>query len=222
MAGPYETETRQRLLDAAHEVFSESGYDGASIRQIVLKAGANVASVNYHFGGKDALYREVVEATMAKLTEDLGTIMEQSEPGSAPHAVIRNFAKQRLKQGALRKRLFPPRLIGWEIVSPKLNVRNLFEKRFPKLEEKLLVLLSPLFTPDTPHARKVLIARWFFSNTMPPPPVGMALQSMLGPDPDAEELDRAVGHLADAVLAGLKVLAGQSDEADGAAETAPE
>ena len=52
-------ETRERLLDAACTVFAAKGFQDASIAEICDHAGANVAAVNYHFGGKDALYVEV-------------------------------------------------------------------------------------------------------------------------------------------------------------------
>lgn len=52
--------TRQRLLDAAAQVFSDKGFHVATIREISAIAGANVAAVNYHFGDKEGLYREVL------------------------------------------------------------------------------------------------------------------------------------------------------------------
>jgi AcrR family transcriptional regulator len=52
-------ETRQRLLQAACKVFAEKGYHDASVAEICRRGQANVAAVNYHFGGKDALYAEV-------------------------------------------------------------------------------------------------------------------------------------------------------------------
>jgi len=52
-------ETRERLLDTACSVFAEKGFQDASVAEICERAGANVAAVNYHFGGKDALYAEV-------------------------------------------------------------------------------------------------------------------------------------------------------------------
>lgn len=52
-------QTRARLLQAASRVFARSGYHDASVAAICRSAGANVAAVNYHFGGKDALYAEV-------------------------------------------------------------------------------------------------------------------------------------------------------------------
>lgn len=48
--------TEVRLLEAAAQVFAERGYDGATVREVVRRARANVAAVNYHYGGKQALY----------------------------------------------------------------------------------------------------------------------------------------------------------------------
>ena len=51
-----EDPTRLRLLEAASAVFAEQGYRAATVREICQRAGANVAAVNYHFGGKEGLY----------------------------------------------------------------------------------------------------------------------------------------------------------------------
>ncbi len=53
--------TKQKLIQAALELFGEHGYDAASVRDICEKAGVNNASVNYHFGDKRSLYRAVLE-----------------------------------------------------------------------------------------------------------------------------------------------------------------
>jgi len=52
--------TRQRLLEAATRLFADSGYKGASVRDICNLAGANPGAVSYHFGGKRQLYRSVL------------------------------------------------------------------------------------------------------------------------------------------------------------------
>lgn len=56
-----EVDTRQRLLEVACEVFIEHGYKAAKIRDIVQRANANLAAINYHFGGKEGLYTAVIE-----------------------------------------------------------------------------------------------------------------------------------------------------------------
>jgi AcrR family transcriptional regulator len=52
--------TRQRLLEAAGEIFAEQGFRKATVRDICARADANVASVKYHFGDKEKLYSEIL------------------------------------------------------------------------------------------------------------------------------------------------------------------
>jgi TetR/AcrR family transcriptional regulator, regulator of cefoperazone and chloramphenicol sensitivity len=56
---PLNNEVIERLLDAAEVHFSEKGYQAASIRDLTADANCNVAAVNYHFGNKENLYRQV-------------------------------------------------------------------------------------------------------------------------------------------------------------------
>ena len=51
---------RNKVLEAAGEVFAQKGFKAATIREICSLAGMNLASVNYYFGDKDGLYREVI------------------------------------------------------------------------------------------------------------------------------------------------------------------
>ena len=59
--------TPGRILDAAEALFACHGIDGTSMRLITSRAGANLAAVNYHFGGKDGLVRAVFQRRLAEL-----------------------------------------------------------------------------------------------------------------------------------------------------------
>ncbi len=59
-------QTRARLIEAAREVFSQNGFQGATVREICRRAEANVAAVNYHFGSKDGLLAEALNFTGLK------------------------------------------------------------------------------------------------------------------------------------------------------------
>ncbi|MDZ4771760.1 MAG: CerR family C-terminal domain-containing protein [Planctomycetota bacterium] len=56
--------TRDRLLDAAADIFATSGFRAATVREICTRAAANIAAVHYHFGDKETLYREVLERVL--------------------------------------------------------------------------------------------------------------------------------------------------------------
>ena len=55
-------DTKTRILQAAVRLFGEHGLKGASIRDICSEADANIAAVNYYFGGKDPLYAQVIRS----------------------------------------------------------------------------------------------------------------------------------------------------------------
>lgn len=58
--------TRERLLDYAERLFAEKGYAAVSVREITAEADCNIASVNYHFGGKQKLYFTVFRERWAR------------------------------------------------------------------------------------------------------------------------------------------------------------
>lgn len=64
-----EIDTRQRILDAAELLFTEYGLDATTLRQITSAAEVNLAAVNYHFGSKEELIREVFRRRLTWLNQ---------------------------------------------------------------------------------------------------------------------------------------------------------
>ncbi len=76
--------TRQRLIQAATRLFADSGFRGASVRDICNLAGANPGAVSYHFGGKRQLYRSVLrQAADAVAAMSPETDAGETENGTA-------------------------------------------------------------------------------------------------------------------------------------------
>ena len=74
---------KERLLDAAEELFAAKGFDGTSIRDLTARAKCNLAAVNYHFGSKEQLYRNVFERKMNALRDvRIGAIENVMSRGS--------------------------------------------------------------------------------------------------------------------------------------------
>ena len=61
--------TRLTLLDAARDVFAQSGFAEANIADVVSRAGASVGSLYHHFGGKADLYLALFEDYQARQEE---------------------------------------------------------------------------------------------------------------------------------------------------------
>lgn len=64
-------DSRERLVRAASALFAARGFEGASTREIAARAGLNQGLIRYHFGGKDALWREVVDRGLGLLADEL-------------------------------------------------------------------------------------------------------------------------------------------------------
>ncbi|CAM2916818.1 TetR family transcriptional regulator [Paenibacillus sediminis] len=56
-----ESDIKYRILFAAKKLFAKQGFDATTVRQICEEAGANVALVSYHFGGKNNVFSAIFE-----------------------------------------------------------------------------------------------------------------------------------------------------------------
>ncbi|WP_171056457.1 TetR/AcrR family transcriptional regulator [Paenibacillus sinopodophylli] len=56
-----DTDIKVRILLAAKKLFAKHGFEKTTVRQICEEAGANVALVSYHFGGKENMFGALFE-----------------------------------------------------------------------------------------------------------------------------------------------------------------
>lgn len=82
-------DTRTKLIDAAGQVFAESGFQAATVREICARAGVNIALVNYHFGDKLELYTEVLRHSVG--ASGNGIISRALASTAPPEAAFREL-----------------------------------------------------------------------------------------------------------------------------------
>jgi len=71
--------TKERLLDTAEWLFAMEGIQATSLRDITVKAHANLAAVNYHFGTKDKLTEAVFARRLIPLNRERLRLLDEAE-----------------------------------------------------------------------------------------------------------------------------------------------
>lgn len=77
-----QSETVERILDAAEQLFAERGFAETSLRLITSKAGVNLAAVNYHFGSKKSLIQAVFSRFLEPFCASLERALDQRKEAS--------------------------------------------------------------------------------------------------------------------------------------------
>jgi AcrR family transcriptional regulator len=198
--------TRERIMRAAERLFAESGYDGTSIRAIVAKAKVNQAAINYHFDGKDGLYREVLRVAFRALTEHQLAHAEELKSMSREEA-LSQFVRRQLQPLLGRDEYSRHmRIFNWETVQPTTVFRNLVaEEAAPFLG--LAAELVRRFLPDADQRTITVAAVWLLGQCsvfvrnreqLAEPPVGLMVDEAA-----IEWLSATISHW---VTAGLRPL----------------
>lgn len=79
---------RDKLLQGAVDCLQERGYGNTSSRDIAKAAGANLASINYHFGSKEALLNDALGLCFATWNQRVQQAFDQST-ATSPYEQIR-------------------------------------------------------------------------------------------------------------------------------------
>lgn len=147
-AGPAVDGVPGRLLAAASEVFAEKGYDGATVRDVVARAGTNLNSINYHFGGKEQLYAAVMRYQAELAEKAHPRRAARAEPASPREALA--VAVEDLLSWLLDPDSLLPALYARELVHPSsaFNLANVGSSQHQALQEAVKALLGPKAAAD--------------------------------------------------------------------------
>ncbi len=154
-------DTRDRILDVAERLFMENGYEATSMRLITGAAEVNLAAVNYHFGSKEALLREVFRRRLAWLNDQrlqaLDKLEAQADGGPLkPSQILEAFFGTLLRMGedeALGGMTFL-RLLGRTLTDPAEFIRTFFAGEYAEVIDRYKRALFQAL-PDVPKAEIV-------------------------------------------------------------------
>jgi AcrR family transcriptional regulator len=198
-------ETRARLIRTAATLFAERGFTKVTVREICRASRANVAAVNYHFGDKAGLYREVVKTAIQTMRET-NELSQRAGEGESPEDQIRAFV-----------RIFVSRLID---TGPSAWIHKLMAREMEDPGEALDLVMKQVIQPRVDYLSKVTGAIMGLAPT--DPHVMRAITSLQGqcllfarsaPGPMAKawspiqrDVDGLVEHIAEFSLAGMKAV----------------
>jgi len=202
-------ETRDRLLDAACEVFAERGYHHATVGEICRRAGANQAAVNYHFGGKAALYIEAWKRAFERFMEpdplesDLASPKERLE--AYIHGIMRKFTEHTV-QGQIA------RLYLMELVHPTGLISEAWHELIEPRRRKLLRIIRAVMGKETTDETVLFCEMSILSQcrvllTVSPEDLEYFLERPLSPD----LVERLADHIVRFSLEGIRAV-GKGEE----------
>jgi AcrR family transcriptional regulator len=133
--------TREKILSISVRLFSENGFDGASMRAIADTAGVNLASMNYHFGSKVQLFEAAIQYAAAPINAErirqLDTL--EAAPGLPTVAqLVRAFVDVNIIGGDLAW----PQLIARIFAEPSSLSKSQFERLFSPTVQRFLQALQ--------------------------------------------------------------------------------
>lgn len=109
--------TRERILDAAEQVFAEKGLGAAPVRDIAARVGLNPASLYNHFVGKEELYEAVLDRGLTPVLEMMSDLMDGERTRDRDDLVIDRVVRHFAHSPNLAKLIHYETLAGGERIA---------------------------------------------------------------------------------------------------------
>ena len=203
-----QAKTRRLLLEAAGEVFAEVGFRSATVREICLRAGANIAAVNYHFGDKERLYAEVLRYSqtqaLTKYPPNLG-LKANAPAAEGLRAFVRSFLLRIFDEGPIA---WHGKLMSREMIEPTEALGALIEEKIrPQSDQLQKIVRALLGGKPSPELVRLcgcsVVSQCLFYHHCRP-----VVQKLFpGQKFDAAGIEQLAGHITQFSLAALQQLA---------------
>lgn len=126
-------DTKTRILDAAERLFSQDGFDAASLRTITAAAQVNLAAVNYHFHSKEALFSAVIERRARPINKRRLELLEAIPGKLNAERILDAFLRPAMERSAAELSCFRPLMARLHSVPLELHTRIIEENFAPTL-----------------------------------------------------------------------------------------
>jgi AcrR family transcriptional regulator len=202
-------ETRDRLLHASEQLFASRGFKDVTVRDIARAARANVAAVNYHFGDKQGLYREVLQVAIDAIRETNEAGRRAAE-GHPPAEQLRRYLSVFLRRVLNPEYETVHRLIQREIDHPTPAMDALVEQAARPRLEFLGAVVAELMECDPADPRVLRCVGSILAQTIiwvRKNPIAERLGFVFKPTPD--NIDMVARHITDFSVAGIRAVAAQ-------------
>jgi len=146
--------TQDRLLEAAVDVFGRHGFEAATTRAIAREAGVNIAAIPYYYSGKEGLYRAAVSFIVKKVQSQVAAVLEEIKVQSFRDAVSRDTAfalLEKLLEKIINFMVGSPQAprVARIILREQLYPSSAYEIIFNELLEPVLDSIAVLITAVT-------------------------------------------------------------------------
>ena len=197
---------RRQLLKVAERLFADRGFKRVTVRDICRDARANVASVNYHFGDKLGLYREVMQsATDAmRATNDLA---RQAGVGQSAEEQLRRYISIFVHRVLTPGNDTVHKLINREMNDPTPALDALVEQGVRPRVEYLSGLVAEMtgYAPSDQRVLRCIASIQAQVGAYLPNPIAARLGLIF--TPTKVHLDELADHIATFSLAGIRAVA---------------
>jgi AcrR family transcriptional regulator len=200
-------ETRERLLRTGERLFAERGFKRVTIREVCRGARANVAAVNYHFGNKLGLYREVVQVAIDALRATTDAAKEAAD-GCPAEEKLRRFVQVYVRRLlATTPDDWIHRLINREIADPTTAIDAIVDQGIRPRLDYLTEVVAELMDRELSDPRVIRSVVSLQAQSVAYLPNPLAERLGLKPKLTPAEIDQVAHHIVEFSLAGIRAIA---------------